>query len=193
MAPAAKEKILPDGFLRREDGKKIQCTLCTAVSPTRTEIWIEWASLNTHLKSGGHSRAIENHQIARTQAAEMEKNLQDDLARRRDREMQFSALRDVQIPVPEQQRAWRVQSTAERELEEQLETDLHGAGFDLGTDKTTQQYYDLCNEMNSLWNAGTMSHSSGFSLGEGNTEEILPADDEDDFLAEIMQNAGACR
>ncbi|KAJ6615078.1 hypothetical protein B0H10DRAFT_1950204 [Mycena sp. CBHHK59/15] len=45
--------------------------------------------------------------------------------------------------------------------------------------------------MNSLWNAGIMAHETGFALGEGNEEEgLFQEDDEDDFLAEIMQNAG---
>ena len=85
----------------------------------------------------------------------------------------------------------RVQSALETELWEQLEMDLHGAGFDLGIDKTTQQYNTLCNEMNSLWNAGILSQNSKFSLGDGNDpEELLQEDDEDAFLAEIMRTAG---
>ncbi|KAJ7886794.1 hypothetical protein B0H14DRAFT_2563110 [Mycena olivaceomarginata] len=126
--------------------------------------------------------------MARARAAEIEKTHQEDLARRREAEMQFSALRDVQIP--EEQRTSRVQSSLETELWDELEMDLHGAGFDLGIDKTTQQYNALCNETNSLWNAGILSQSSKFSLGEGNDpEELLQEDDEDAFLAEIMRAA----
>ncbi|KAJ7026176.1 hypothetical protein C8F04DRAFT_1268347, partial [Mycena alexandri] len=100
--------------------------------------------------------------------------------------MQFSSLRDIQIPTQQQFR--RIQTTAETQLWEELEIDPHGVGFDLGTDKTTQQYNDLCGEMNSIWNAGVLAQNSKFSLGEGN-EEVFQEDDEDDFLAEIMQNA----
>jgi hypothetical protein len=107
--------------------------------------------------------------------------------------MQFSALRDVQIP--EQARTSRVQTTMETELWTQLDEDPHAAGFNLGNDKTTQQYNELCNEMNSLWNAGTIGQNASFSLGEGNEErdDLFEDDNNDEFLAEIMQNAGIWR
>jgi hypothetical protein len=189
MAPTAKEKVVPAGFQQSQDGKKIQCLLCTAISPTRREAWIGWPSLSSHLKSAGHAHAVQNEQMARAQAAEIEKTCQEDLAQRREAEMQFSALRDVQIPG--EQHTSRVQSSLETELWDELEMDLHGAGFDLGIDKTTQQYNTLCNETNSLWNAGILSQNSKFSLGEGNDlEDLFQEDDEDAFLAEIMRNAG---
>jgi hypothetical protein len=80
----------------------------------------------------------------------------------------------------------------ETELWNELDEDPHAAGFDLGIDKTAQQYSDLCNEMNSLWNAGTIGQNSSFSLGEGNAEadDLFEDDNDDEFLAEIMQNAG---
>ncbi|KAJ7789656.1 hypothetical protein B0H14DRAFT_3891746 [Mycena olivaceomarginata] len=79
----------------------------------------------------------------------------------------------------------------ETELWNELDEDPHAAGFDLGIDKTAQQYNDLCNEMNSLWNAGTIGQNSSFSLGEGNAEadNLFEDDNNDEFLAEIMQNA----
>ncbi|KAJ7820467.1 hypothetical protein B0H14DRAFT_3735670 [Mycena olivaceomarginata] len=119
----------------------------------------------------------------------IERDRQNDLARRREAEMQFSALRDVQIP--EEVRTSRVQTTMETELWNQLEEDPHAAGFDLGIDNTTQQYNELCSEMNSLWNAGTIGHNASFSLGEGNeeAEDLIEDDNDDEFLAEIMQNA----
>ncbi|KAJ7711067.1 hypothetical protein B0H16DRAFT_1480617 [Mycena metata] len=95
-------------------------------------------------------------------------------------------LRYVQIPAQQQSR--RIQTAAETQLWEELDADPHGVGFDLGTDKTTQQYNDLCGEMNSIWNAGVLAQNSKFSLGEGN-EEVFQEDTEDNFLAEIMQNA----
>ncbi|KAJ7796341.1 hypothetical protein B0H14DRAFT_2620026 [Mycena olivaceomarginata] len=106
--------------------------------------------------------------MARARAAEIEKTRQEDLARRCEAEMQFSALRDGQIP--EEQCTLRVQSSLETELWDELEMDLHWAGFDLGIDKTTA--------------------NSKFSLGEGNNpEDLFQEDDEDAFLAEIMRNA----
>ncbi|KAJ7190485.1 hypothetical protein B0H12DRAFT_1246410 [Mycena haematopus] len=155
MAPPAKERALPAGFLPSEDGKKIRCNACTAISPTRKEVWIARNSLSNHEKSAGHLRALQSERIARTRAAELERNRNEDLAQRRQTEMRFSGLRDVQIP--EDRCTSRIQSAAETELWDELETDHHAAGFDLGTDKTTQQYRDLCSEMNNLWNAGMMS------------------------------------
>ncbi|KAJ6610230.1 hypothetical protein B0H10DRAFT_2225239 [Mycena sp. CBHHK59/15] len=188
MAPAAKAKVIPEGFLPSEDGKKVHCTFCTALSPMHKEAWIAWTSLNTHLNSAGHSRAVDQHETARTRADAIQKDRENDLAQRREAELRFSALQDVQIP--EQTRLSRIQTAAETELWDQLEEDPQAAGFDLGIDKTTQQYNNLCTEMNSLWNAGIMAHETGFALGEGNEEEgLFQEDDEDDFLAEIMQNA----
>lgn len=190
MAPIAKPKVVPDGFFSTQNGKKICCTFCTAVSPTGEQYSLEWPSLTTHLNSGKHKNAVRQSDSARARAAKIQQDQQNDLARRRDAQMQFAALQDVQIP--EQPRLARVQTAAETELWEQLDMDLPGAGFELGVDKSTQQYNDLCNEMNSLWNAGIMAKDSGFALGEGNeAEEFLQADEDDEFLAEIMQNAGA--
>ncbi|KAJ7035837.1 hypothetical protein C8F04DRAFT_1340815 [Mycena alexandri] len=186
MPTAAKEKAVPDGFVSVEAGTKLLCTLCTALSPIRKETRIAYTSLAAHLKSGGHGRAVEFQAAATIRATQIQQNREDDLARRREAEMNFSGLRDVQIPTQQQSR--RIQTAAETQLWEELDADPHSAGFDLGTDKATQQYNDLCGEMNSIWNAGVLAQDSKFSLGEGN-EEVLQEDDEEDFLAEIMQNA----
>lgn len=190
MAPRAKLKVAPDGFLAIQNGKKVQCIFCTAASPIQKEIAIEWPSLANHLASDKHKRAEEQARLTRTRAARIQQEQEDDLARRREADMQFSALQDVAIPEPT--RHPQIQTAAEARLWEQLDTDPHAAGFDLGVDKTTQQYNSLCNEMNSLWNAGIMGKDSGFALGEGNEpEDFLEEDEADEFLAEIMQNAGA--
>ncbi|KAJ7709347.1 hypothetical protein B0H14DRAFT_3525097 [Mycena olivaceomarginata] len=183
MAPAPKQKIAPEGCILSEDGKKVHCTLCTSISPGK--VWFAWASLSNHLKSAGHARAENQHKTRQIQAAAIERDRQNELARRREAEMQFSALRDVQIP--EEVRTSRVQTTMETELWNQLEEDPHAAGFDLGIDSTTQQYNELCSEMNSLWNAGTIGYNASFSLGEGNeeAEDLIEDDNDDEFLAEI--------
>ncbi|KAJ7477986.1 hypothetical protein B0H11DRAFT_2424571 [Mycena galericulata] len=188
MAPTAKEKVAPEGFLASQDGKKVQCTLCTALSPTREETWMAWASLNNHIKlSAAHKRAIEQNEAAHTRAAVIQKDRETDLAQCREAEMRFSTLQGVHIPDPH--RISRIQTAAEAEMWEQLEADPHAAGFDLGIDKTTRQYNSLRDEMDGLWNAGIMGRDSGFALGEGNETELLQEDEEEDFLAEIMQNA----
>ncbi|KAJ7871648.1 hypothetical protein B0H14DRAFT_3439362 [Mycena olivaceomarginata] len=85
--------------------------------------------------------------------------------------MQFSALRDVQIP--EEVRTSRVQTTMETELWNQLEEDPHAAGFDLGIDNTTQQ-----------------TQCQFFARGgQREAEDLIEDDNDDEFLAEIMQNA----
>ncbi|KAJ7715958.1 hypothetical protein B0H16DRAFT_1667025 [Mycena metata] len=171
MPTAAKEKAVPDGFVPVEAGAKLLCTLCTALSPIRKETRIAYTSLAAHLKSGGHGRAVEFHAAATIRAAQIQQDREDDLARRREAEMEFSGLRDVQIPAQQQSR--RIQTAAETQLWEELDADPHSAGFDLGTDKATQQYNDLCGEMNSIWNAGVLAQNSKFSLGEGNEELFL--------------------
>ncbi|KAJ7476349.1 hypothetical protein B0H11DRAFT_1727263 [Mycena galericulata] len=187
MAPTAKPKVVPEGFLASQDGKKVQCTLCTALSPQ--ENWMAWASISNHIKSAAHKRAIEQNQAARTRSAVIQKERETDHTQRREAELQFSNLQGVQIPDPH--RISRVQTATETELWEQLEMDPHAAGFDLGVDKTTQQYNSLCDEMKGLWNAGIMGRDSGFALGEGNDpQELLQEDEEEDFLSEIMANAG---
>jgi hypothetical protein len=193
MAPTPKEKVAPEGCILSQDGKKVHCTLCTSISPSGKEVWFAWASVSNHLKSAGHSRAASQHITRQIAAVAIEKDRQNDLDSRREAEMQFSALRDVQIP--EQVRTLRVQMTVETELWNQLDEDPHAAGFDLRIDKTTQQYNELCNEMNSLWNAGTIGQNASFSLGEGNdeTDKLFEDDNDDEFLAEIMQNAGMWR
>ncbi|KAJ7025519.1 hypothetical protein C8F04DRAFT_1269136 [Mycena alexandri] len=188
MPTAAKEKTVPEGFVSVEAGTKLLCTFCTARSPIGKETRIAYTSLAAHLKSGGHTRAVEYQAAATIRAAQIQQDREHDLARRSEAEMQFSGLRDVQIPAQQQFR--RIQTAAETQLWEELDADPHSAGFDLGTDKATQQYNDLCGEMNSIWNAGVLAQNSKFSLGEGN-EEVLEEDDEEDFLAEIMQNAAS--
>ncbi|KAJ7792158.1 hypothetical protein B0H14DRAFT_3160454 [Mycena olivaceomarginata] len=189
MAPAPKEKVAPEGCILSQDGKKVHCTLCTSISPSGKEVWFAWASVSNHLKSAGHGRAASQHITRQIAAVAIEKDRQNDLDRRREAEMRFSALRDVQIP--EQVRTSRVQTTMETELWNQLDEDPHAAGFDLGIDKTTQQYNELCNEMNSLWNAGTIGQNASFSLGRATTKQTtcLKMIMKTSFLAEIMQNA----
>ncbi|KAJ7205461.1 hypothetical protein GGX14DRAFT_644635 [Mycena pura] len=189
MAPTAKPKVVPNGFVLSSDQKTAHCTLCTAISPTDKEIWLAYSSLSNHLKSAGHSRALEQQNATRMRAAMIEKDHENDLAQRREADMQFSTLRNVQIP--DHTRTSRVQTARETELWNELAEDPHAAGFDLGIDKTTQQYNDLCNEMNCLWNAGTIGQNTGFALGEGHDEpeDMFEDDNDDEFLAEIMQNA----
>lgn len=190
MAPAAKARVVPEGLILSEDKKEVHCTLCHALSPTPgNQVWWAWTSLASHLRSKKHDRAVEHDKETRTRAAAIQQNRENDLAQRRQAQLQFTTLRDVVIP-DQTPLARRLQTNAETELWEEL-AEGHGAGFDLGIDKTTQQYNDLCGEMNSLWNAGIMAHDTGFSLGEGNdSEQVVQEDDEDEFLAEIMQNAG---
>lgn len=190
MAPQAKPKVAPEGFFATQDDKKICCTFCTAVSATGEQYLLGWPSLPSHLLSGKHKNAVRQSNLARTRAAKIQQDQQNDLAWHRDAQMQFAPLQNVQIS--EQPRLARIQTTEETELWDQLDTDHHAAGFDLGVDKTTQQYNDLCKEMNSLWNARIMGKDSGCALGEGNeTEDFSQVDEDDEFLAEIMQNAGA--
>ncbi|KAJ7202121.1 hypothetical protein GGX14DRAFT_571015 [Mycena pura] len=189
MAPTAKPKVVPEGFVLSSDQKTAHCTLCTAISPTGKEIWLAYSSLSNHLKSAGHSRAVEQQKSTRMRAAMIESDCENDLALRREADRQFSALRDIHIP--DQTRTFRVQTATETELWNELAENPHAAGFDLGMDTTTQQYNDLCNEMNSLWNAGIIGQNTGFALGEGNDEpdDLFEDDNDDEFLAEIMQNA----
>ncbi|KAJ7715591.1 hypothetical protein B0H14DRAFT_2644087 [Mycena olivaceomarginata] len=82
MVPAPKQKIAPEGCILSEDGKKVHCTLCTSISPGK-EVWFAWASLSNHLKSTGHARAENQHKTRQIQAAAIERDRQNDLARRR--------------------------------------------------------------------------------------------------------------
>ncbi|KAJ7635914.1 hypothetical protein B0H17DRAFT_1149590 [Mycena rosella] len=190
MAPIAKAKILPEGFVlvQTPEGEKVRCTLCSAVAPATKDF--AWTSLPAHLKSKAHARAIEHNEDTRTRAAVIERNREKDLAERREAEARFSALRDVHIlPQPTQA---RIQSAAESELWDELAEDPQAAGFDFGIDRTTQQYNELCGEMNSLWNAGIMAHDTGFALGEEKEADLLQDDDEDDFLAKLCRMLVRC-
>ncbi|KAJ7294000.1 hypothetical protein C8J57DRAFT_1704630 [Mycena rebaudengoi] len=183
MPPTAKEKIAPEGFTPSADGKKVLCALCTGQSLTGKQLWIEWKALTAHMKAASHKRAVEQDRTRSLHAAAALRDQEEDLRRRQEAEV--TSLRDVHIP--QQQRVPLIPSAPEIEM---WDVNPHDAGFDLGMDEGQKRYEALQKDVNRLWNAGTMSHGPGGLLGDENPDNFaLDEDDEDDFLAEIMQNA----
>lgn len=181
MAPAPKPKDIPEGFAASSDKKRLQCLLCTANSPAGNDVWMDWSSHRGHVTSKKHEQAKERDAAQRIHVTQLHQNQQDDLARQREAAMQFSALQDVQIPADDRP-AHRVQSAAETELWQGMSADPQGAGFDLGSADDPLQPDTLLG----LWNAETMGHDSAVDEGPTAVDE----DYTDEFLAEIMQNAG---
>ncbi|KAJ7749819.1 hypothetical protein DFH07DRAFT_775318 [Mycena maculata] len=194
MAPAAKPKEVPEGkpdylhifqtpgFTPSSDNKRLKCLICSTNSAGGVEAWMDWKSSGPHIKqSKVHQRAVECSKTQLIQLAAVQQNQQEDLVRRREATgTTASVLRDVQMPTAGPS-TYRIQSAAETELWEQIATDPHGAGFDIGILPANQKY----REMQSLWDAGIMGHAKDGAEGPITPDE----DDTDEFLAEIMQNA----
>lgn len=147
---------------------------------------MEWRNYSSHVKnSKTHERAVKRHAAQRMQLAAVQKAQEADLQQRREATATVSALRDIHIaPVPGPS-AHRIQSMAETELWEQIDMDPHSVGFDVGIGPSQQH-----DEMQRLWNAGTMGNDTGSSIIGPDGTTALDEDDNDEFLAEIMQNAG---
>ena len=141
---------------------------------------MEWkAYQSTHLPSKTHERAVQQEAVKKQRAAQVRQNQEADLARQREAAMQFSALREVQLPIQDQS-THRIQTTAETELWDQIETDPSSVGFDVGIVDDVLPLHDT---LLGLWNAETMGTD-----GTGPTS--LNEDDTEELFAEIMQNTG---
>jgi hypothetical protein len=201
MAPTAKPKVVPEGkinSLRQKsacqtnnilkgcvasaDYKKLQCLICTANSGK--EFWMDWRTYAaTHLSSKTHERAVERDAVRKKQIVDTQRTQEADLARQHAAELQFLALREVQIPQ-NHQTTHCIQSTAETELWDGINADPYGAGFNVG--QKSPQHGTLPD----LWNAEAMGTDARFALDMDGGPTAIDEDDTEEFLAEIMQNAG---
>ncbi|KAJ6623869.1 hypothetical protein B0H10DRAFT_2328924 [Mycena sp. CBHHK59/15] len=178
MPPKAKRL---EEFRYNEDGLKAQCKVCAGP-------WITAKSAAKHLKdSQEHLKATELIEAARIRAEELENE--------RNAASATTDLRSVQLTAPiagtSSRPAYLARSGAEEDMWKDYETS--GADFSAGNDTEDPpvRHEDLRKEADllGLWNPEAVARSLGF--GNPDVEgQILAEDEEEDFLSEIMRNAG---
>lgn len=145
-----------------------------------------------HLQYSEHSKAVGLLEDARKRAEELRKE--------RKAESAASGLRESPI-VPPPHVAGPIAAGASNgrslaEIEMWQEYDTHGANFDAGEDQADPhaQHERLRREADifGLMNAEAVARKMGFGDIDIEAEETLREEEEEDFLGEIMRNAGEC-
>lgn len=168
----------------------VQCRVCIAGVPPERRKWIQAQTVErSHLKSPTHLRALEL-------AEEAQRRLEN-LQKERDADSATSALRDVHFTTQRAQGPLAAASSrviSEEESEMWADYRVNGAEFSAGDDVEDPQakYGQLREEAKcfGLWNPDTTAKRLGFGVGEG--AEVLEDYNEDDYLGEIMRDAGEC-
>ncbi|KAJ6614901.1 hypothetical protein B0H10DRAFT_2191282 [Mycena sp. CBHHK59/15] len=158
-------------FLYNEDKTKVQCRVCATGVPVERRVWMAPRSAARHLGSEDHKKALGLLEDAKRKREELEKERLAASAAEDLRNLHFAAAPNVRGPIGGVSSSHKP-SLAETEMWENYA--LNGADFDAGDDTEDP-------------------HVRHEQLGLGDEDvaaQILEEDEEEDFLAEIMRNAG---
>ncbi|KAJ7678629.1 hypothetical protein B0H17DRAFT_1139319 [Mycena rosella] len=165
-------------FNYNEDGTEVQCKICGGQ-------WMQAKSAVKHLGATDHLKTVKIAQEGRIR--------QQELANERHADSATSNLRDIPLTthlIASASSSSRARSGAEAEMWADF---ANGAEFSAGddVDEAHGQRERLREGVDSFgfWNPEAVARGLGF--GDGDVEsQILAEDEEEDFLAEIMRNAG---
>lgn len=173
-------------FRYNEARTKIQCRVCSAGVTVERRTWIEVRSAPRHLLTPAHLRAVELNKEKQRRTERLEKEREVDSA--------TSNLREVEFTTPHTEPVASASSRASNEAEAEMWADyrMNGAEFSAGDDiehpEATFQRLREEAEIFGLWNPEATVRKLGF--GDDNMGNVVEEDEEDDFLGEIMRNAG---
>ncbi|KAJ7244100.1 hypothetical protein C8J57DRAFT_1556116 [Mycena rebaudengoi] len=180
-----KAKLREDDFHYSEDRSHVQCKACGSSK------WIAVKSAAKHLTSVEHLKTVELGEEARKRREELEKERQTDSATTELRSIQFAASRLPSGPIGSTSSGLHARSEAEVEMWEAYEST--GAAFSAGEDPddTHIHHKRLREEVESFGVQNPEAAARNLGFGDGDVAaEMLAEDEEEDFLSEIMRNAG---
>ncbi|KAJ7291708.1 hypothetical protein C8J57DRAFT_1588254 [Mycena rebaudengoi] len=183
-----KAKLREDDFHYSEDRSHVQCKACGSSK------WIAVKSAAKHLTSVEHLKTLELGEDARKRREELEKERQTDSATTELRSIQFAASRLPSGPIGSTSSGLHARSEAEVEMWEAYEST--SAAFSAGEDPddTHIHHKRLREEVESFGVQNPEAAARNLGFGDGDVAaEMLAEDEEEDFLSEIMRNAGECR
>ncbi|KAJ7088921.1 hypothetical protein C8R44DRAFT_836011 [Mycena epipterygia] len=181
MPPKAKPRT--QDFSYSADLSEVQCKVCA------TGEWIAERSAAKHLQGQDHLKNVDLVEIERKR--ELEKDRQAESAATELRSIDFAPHRSATGPIASTSVGCHGKSAAEDEMWQDYAT--NGATFSAGdlADDVQMQHERLRQEADSFgfWNPEGVARDLGF--GTADVEgQIIAEDEEEDFLAEIMRNAG---
>ncbi|KAJ6548053.1 hypothetical protein B0H10DRAFT_1969390 [Mycena sp. CBHHK59/15] len=155
-------------FIFRAERAEVQCRMCNAGLPEERCVWMLARNGVRHLASDEHKSAVEQVKNAR--------RIQEDLDRQR-HAAQNVRIRVTQIPAPIAERPSVERGFIHRGDEEEDVEAMH---------RRLAQQVDVFG----LLDPKETAERLGFEGDESIVKELLQIEAEDDFLAEIMANAG---
>jgi hypothetical protein len=179
-------------FILSDDATKVKCAICAPHIPVPEKQWMLRQSHRAHLQSMAHKTNLNRlsgspfdaQVLVAAAAADADAAAQD---------IMFQSLETVSIQM--QHRLPLQVSAAEQEMWDDYST--NGAYFDIAQDPNEaseaalrRQFEREANEFG-MWNA--KADGDLFGLGESvNIDEMSGNPEEDELLAELMQNACEC-
>ncbi|PPQ96652.1 hypothetical protein CVT26_010634, partial [Gymnopilus dilepis] len=161
------------------DGKKVLCETCFAARPSK-ETWMNKQSLTAHLKSPLHTDSV-NVQAIKASNQQAREQLQRE---RKVEEMEFVKLSAGAPPLPPQASTAPAHKPSEEEQEIWDSLLCSDASFDIGSDPNLAAAEERRRLEEEAVNFGLW-----YPEGQGEPEGDLLPDDEDDILAELLENA----
>ncbi|KAJ7476271.1 hypothetical protein B0H11DRAFT_2426733 [Mycena galericulata] len=177
-----KAKLREEDFSYSEDHSKVQCKTCVGK-------WILIGSAARHLTSPEHLKSTQLAKDESLRLKELERERQTQSATTDLRSIEFAAP-SLDIPNAGPSRSYAARG---EEIEMWRDYEISGADFSAGDDPEDPRilHERLRKEADSLGvlNPDAVATELGFGNADVGTQ-ILEEDEEDDFLSEIMANAG---
>jgi hypothetical protein len=186
-APPGPEHNIPD-FIFRAECTEVQCRVYNAGLPGERCVWILAKNGVRHLASDEHKNAVD--QVENAQRIQENLDSQRHTARN-------VCIRVTQIPAPIVERPSVGAPHSAAELDMWAEYEQTGGLFTAGDEEEDVEamHRRLAQQVDvfGLLDPKETAERLGFEGDEAISKDLLQIEAEDDFLAEIMANAGGCR
>lgn len=185
------------------DGKLVNCLICNGDDPEAGAVWIQKASLPSHLKGKSHLACAEERKIQQARREEINRRAQaEDIQELRVAEISRAApLNAVELTAKSTPQPSRIVSAAERRMWDEYEEDREAVRIDAGVDPKTaaeqvRSRWQHQADNFGVWNEQAAAQQLGFgSAGTAGEEEILgeneDAIDTDAYVADLLKSSGA--
>ncbi|KAJ6615369.1 hypothetical protein B0H10DRAFT_2220401 [Mycena sp. CBHHK59/15] len=186
MPPKGKAMSLKEeDFIFRAERAEVQCRMCNAGLLEEHCMWMLAKNGARHLASDEHKNAVDQVENAQ--------RIQENLDRQR-RAAQNVRIRVTQIPAPIAERPSVGVPLSTAELEMWADYEENGASFTAGDEEEDVEamHRRLAQQVDvfGLLDPKETAERLGFEGDEAIAKDLLQIEAEDDFLAEIMANAG---
>ncbi|KAJ7300661.1 hypothetical protein DFH08DRAFT_979463 [Mycena albidolilacea] len=177
-----------EDFIFRAERTEVQCRVCNAGLPGERRVWILAKNGIRHLASDGHKNVVDQVESAQ--------QIQENLDSQR-HTAQNVRIRVTQIPAPIVERPSVGAPHSAAELDIWAEYEQTGGLFTAGDEEEDVGVVrrGLARRVGVFGLLGPEGAAErlGFDGDEAISKDLLQIEAEDDFLAEIMANAGGCR